>query len=353
MVTNVGATTSQGVVQHRVDKLPAGIDGVGITVGVMSDSYDTERDAPTQRQADVATGDLPGAGNPSGNTQPVVVLQDSPAARTKAARCCRSCTTWRRRRASGSRRRTAARSTSPTTSARSPGFPGAPHAWRGSRRTSSSTTSSIWPSRSSRTASSRRQSMKWPRRACRTSPRPATPGDAGLRLEGAHRARDTRVLGRHQPRTSRVPELYAGGFHNFDGGSERRHRADDPVRRRTARSSSSGTSRSIRSRRHRSVRRSPRAWARCRRAAIPASRSTARRGSSSRSSSMRTTRRADAQSRSDVRPDRSERRRDPVRRYDHESGVADSRAAPDGAYTVIVDSFAEPVRRFPVSRAAS
>ena len=40
-VTNVGATTSQGVVQHRVDKLPAGVDGSGITVGALSDSYDT------------------------------------------------------------------------------------------------------------------------------------------------------------------------------------------------------------------------------------------------------------------------------------------------------------------------
>src|SRR5262245_42754427 len=28
-VTNVGAVTSQGVVQHRVDKLPAGVDGSG------------------------------------------------------------------------------------------------------------------------------------------------------------------------------------------------------------------------------------------------------------------------------------------------------------------------------------
>jgi hypothetical protein len=76
-VTNVGATTSQGVVQHRVDKLPAGVDGSGITVGVMSDSYDTNA-APNSAALDISTGDLPGAGNPLGNTQPVVVLQDSP-----------------------------------------------------------------------------------------------------------------------------------------------------------------------------------------------------------------------------------------------------------------------------------
>jgi hypothetical protein len=78
MVTNVGATDSQGIVQHRVNKLPAGIDGSGITVGVMSDSYDTNV-APNSAALDISTGDLPGAGNPLGNTEPVVVLEDSPA----------------------------------------------------------------------------------------------------------------------------------------------------------------------------------------------------------------------------------------------------------------------------------
>ncbi len=73
MVTNVGATTSQGVVQHRVNKLPAGVDGSGITVGVISDSYNTL--GAGSAEADIASGDLPGAGNPT-NAQPVVVLQD-------------------------------------------------------------------------------------------------------------------------------------------------------------------------------------------------------------------------------------------------------------------------------------
>ena len=77
MVTNVGAATSQGVVQHRVDKLPAGVDGSGITVGVMSDSYDTNV-APNSAALDISTGDLPGVGNPLGNTEPVVVLEDFP-----------------------------------------------------------------------------------------------------------------------------------------------------------------------------------------------------------------------------------------------------------------------------------
>jgi hypothetical protein len=78
MVTNVGATDSQGIVQHRVNKLPAGVDGSGITVGVMSDSYDTNV-APNSAALDISTGDLPGPGNPLGNTEPVVVLEDFPA----------------------------------------------------------------------------------------------------------------------------------------------------------------------------------------------------------------------------------------------------------------------------------
>lgn len=76
METNVGAVDSQGIVQHRVDQL-TGVDGSGITVGVMSDSYDTSS-SPIKAAHDVASGDLPGPGNPFGNTEPVVVLQDFP-----------------------------------------------------------------------------------------------------------------------------------------------------------------------------------------------------------------------------------------------------------------------------------
>lgn len=80
--TNVGAVTQQGVVQHRVDQLPPHLDGTGITIGVLSDSYNTAANfvtggALTVREAqDIASCDLPGPGNPCGNTQPVVVLQD-------------------------------------------------------------------------------------------------------------------------------------------------------------------------------------------------------------------------------------------------------------------------------------
>ncbi len=80
-VTNVGAVTQQGLVQHRVDQITQ--DGTGITIGVLSDSYNTARNIVntstplTVREAqDIASGDLPGPGNPAGNTTPVVVLKD-------------------------------------------------------------------------------------------------------------------------------------------------------------------------------------------------------------------------------------------------------------------------------------
>jgi Subtilase family len=81
--TNVGAVTQQGVVQHRVNLLPANLDGTGITIGVLSDSYNTAANFNatglplTIREAqDIASCDLPGPGNPCGNTQPVVVLDE-------------------------------------------------------------------------------------------------------------------------------------------------------------------------------------------------------------------------------------------------------------------------------------
>jgi hypothetical protein len=80
---NIGSVTQQGVVQHRVDQLPANLDGTGITIGILSDSYNTAANflvggTPlTIREAqDIASCDLPGTGNPCGNTQPVVVLKD-------------------------------------------------------------------------------------------------------------------------------------------------------------------------------------------------------------------------------------------------------------------------------------
>ncbi|HEU0040381.1 MAG TPA: S8 family serine peptidase, partial [Verrucomicrobiae bacterium] len=81
-IKNVGATTSGGVFVIHSDALNAqGIDGTGITVGLLSDSYDRattdENGNPLTIHAaqDVATGDLPGAGNPN-NPNPVVVLEE-------------------------------------------------------------------------------------------------------------------------------------------------------------------------------------------------------------------------------------------------------------------------------------
>ncbi len=77
MRTNAGLARSQGLVQHRINRVPAGINGRGITIGVMSDSYDTNGQSPDATD-DVQSGDLPGAGNPTGRERPIVVLEDSP-----------------------------------------------------------------------------------------------------------------------------------------------------------------------------------------------------------------------------------------------------------------------------------
>ena len=84
-VTNIGSVTQQGVVQHRVDQLPANLNGTGINIGILSDSYNTAtvslvpNNGPlTIHEAqDIASCDLPGAGNPCGNTQPVIVFEDA------------------------------------------------------------------------------------------------------------------------------------------------------------------------------------------------------------------------------------------------------------------------------------
>ena len=77
-IKNIGKATTRGVVQHRIDKIPAGVNGAGVTVGVLSDSYDlaSQFGAPVTAENDVASGDLPGAGNPFGHSKPVVVFQE-------------------------------------------------------------------------------------------------------------------------------------------------------------------------------------------------------------------------------------------------------------------------------------
>ncbi|HKP92501.1 MAG TPA: S8 family serine peptidase, partial [Chthoniobacterales bacterium] len=83
-VRRVGAVTAESSVAERAADVntpgvltPQGILGRHISIGLVSDSFDTATTAPRASVA-VASGDLPGPGNPDGYTQPVVVLQDDP-----------------------------------------------------------------------------------------------------------------------------------------------------------------------------------------------------------------------------------------------------------------------------------
>lgn len=57
-------------------RLDYGVDGTGVTVGVISDSYATPLSGRATPADDVAAGLLPGPGNPCGRTAPVSVLAD-------------------------------------------------------------------------------------------------------------------------------------------------------------------------------------------------------------------------------------------------------------------------------------
>ncbi|MEW6736158.1 MAG: S8 family serine peptidase [Acidobacteriota bacterium] len=71
---NIGAVTSQGDTTHRAAtaRTTFGAMGQGIKIGVLSDTFNARGTANN----DVLSGDLPGTGNPNGNTTPVTVLQD-------------------------------------------------------------------------------------------------------------------------------------------------------------------------------------------------------------------------------------------------------------------------------------
>lgn len=78
-------TCATGVVSEGNTQLNAGaarsqfdVDGSGVKVGVLSDSYDTRAAATTHAADDVGTANLPGAANPCGRTEPVQVIADSP-----------------------------------------------------------------------------------------------------------------------------------------------------------------------------------------------------------------------------------------------------------------------------------
>ncbi|MGW8317505.1 MAG: S8 family peptidase, partial [Bacteroidales bacterium] len=73
---NLGTVTSEGDRAMRGDfaRLGFDVDGSGVKIGVISNSYDTKN----QAAGNVTSGDLPGVGNPNGYTTPVDVVMDVP-----------------------------------------------------------------------------------------------------------------------------------------------------------------------------------------------------------------------------------------------------------------------------------
>jgi hypothetical protein len=79
--TCAGSVTSEGDAQLNAAqaRVQFNVDGSGIKVGVLSDSFDRAAGAATHAANDVASGDLPGPGNPCGRTTPVQLVDDSAA----------------------------------------------------------------------------------------------------------------------------------------------------------------------------------------------------------------------------------------------------------------------------------
>lgn len=82
LVTCPTGIVSEGDTQLHAASARAtyGISGTGVTVGILSDSYDQYVSAITHASNDVASGDLPGVGNPCGLTTAVGVISNSLAA---------------------------------------------------------------------------------------------------------------------------------------------------------------------------------------------------------------------------------------------------------------------------------
>ena len=79
-----GSVESEGDTQLAAAEARAdfGVDGHGVVVGILSDSFDTDPTAATRAATDIASGDLPGVANPCGYTDPFSVLDDSLAGET-------------------------------------------------------------------------------------------------------------------------------------------------------------------------------------------------------------------------------------------------------------------------------
>jgi hypothetical protein len=74
-----GVAVSEGDEQLRADEARAafGVDGSGVTVGILSDSFNRDESAETTEAEDVASGDLPGAANTcTGESTPVDTALD-------------------------------------------------------------------------------------------------------------------------------------------------------------------------------------------------------------------------------------------------------------------------------------
>jgi hypothetical protein len=77
-ITNSGVTVTQGDIAQRSNQVRDGfgIDGSGVKVCVLSDSYNTILGNPAN--TDIVNGDLPGTGNPENHPTPVDVIKEFP-----------------------------------------------------------------------------------------------------------------------------------------------------------------------------------------------------------------------------------------------------------------------------------
>ena len=75
---NCGSRTSEGVRHITADSARGSyeVDGTGIEVGILSDSYDVAAGDATSAAQDIASGDIPGVGNPCGRLSPVENLDE-------------------------------------------------------------------------------------------------------------------------------------------------------------------------------------------------------------------------------------------------------------------------------------
>jgi subtilisin family serine protease len=75
----IGTVTSQAVEAMNVDEARNlfDVNGEGVTIGVISDSFDRNLTTEISANDDILSGDLPGEGNPNGFTESVNVLDDS------------------------------------------------------------------------------------------------------------------------------------------------------------------------------------------------------------------------------------------------------------------------------------